>query len=241
MMSKRTKDNLRDFLKVKNSTETTADLYFYGDIVSDWWGAWADEDQYPDSVKNFLSEHKGKSLNIYVNSGGGSVFAGLAIYNMLKRHEGFKTVYIDGLAASIASVIALAGDKVVMPKSSMLMIHKPWSWTSGNANDFRKLADDLDEIEKCILAVYEDNLKEGVDMAVIKEMVDAETWLTGEEAENYFNVNMGEEQQIVACASDYFEKYFNTPNCFKEKHKSKNLKNKLEEEKNKLLIEIDLI
>lgn len=105
---KNRKDNLKDFLQIKNQTDTSADLYFYGDIVSSWWGAWEDTDQYPDKVKNFLDEAKGKDLNIYVNSGGGSVFAGMAIYNMIKRHQGNKTVYIDGLAGSIASVIALA-------------------------------------------------------------------------------------------------------------------------------------
>ena len=73
-------------LEIKNMTDTTADLYFYGDIVSDWWGAWQNEDQYPDAIKNFLSNAEGKDLNVYVNSGGGSVFAGMAIYNMIKRH-----------------------------------------------------------------------------------------------------------------------------------------------------------
>lgn len=238
-MSKRIRDNLKEFLQVKNSTETTADLYFYGDIVSDWWGAWGEEDQYPDAVKNFLNNHKDKDLNIYINSGGGSVFAGLAIYNMLKRHNGQKIVYVDGLAASIASIIALAGDKVVMPKSSMLMIHKPWSYTSGNATDFRKLADDLDEIEKCILAVYEENLKEGVEIETIQDLVNAETWLTGEEAEKYFNVEIGEEKQVAACASDYFEKYTHTPKDLLKPQVEP--KNGIEEQKNKLMMEIDLI
>jgi ATP-dependent Clp endopeptidase proteolytic subunit ClpP len=237
-MSKKNQENLKAFLQVKNATETSADLYFYGDIVSSWWGAWEDEDQYPDAVKNFLTEHKGKDLNIYMNSGGGSVFAGLAIYNMIKRHEGNKTVYIDGLAASIASVIALAGDKVVMPKAAMFMIHSPWSWGSGNAKDFRKLANDLDEIEKCILAVYEENLKDGVSMDTIKELVDAETWLTAEETQKYFNVEFGEEKQAVACVSEYLDKYVNTP---KGLLKSKKIENNEElEEKNKLLVEIDL-
>ena len=103
---------LKKLFTFKNETATSADLYFYGDIVSDWWGAWQDEDQYPDAVKNFLAEHQGKDLNIYINSGGGSVFAGIAIYNMLKRHQGKKTVYVDALAGSIASVIAFAGDKI---------------------------------------------------------------------------------------------------------------------------------
>ena len=66
-------------LEIKNQTDTSADLFFYGDIVSDWWGAWQDEDQYPDAIKNFLNEQQGKDLNVYINSGGGSVFAGIAI------------------------------------------------------------------------------------------------------------------------------------------------------------------
>lgn len=245
-MSKKFKDNLTSFLQVKNSTDTSADIYFYGDIVSDWWGAWSNEDQYPDAVKNFLADHKGKQLNIYINSGGGSVFAGLAIYNMLKRHTGFKTVYVDGLAASIASVIALAGDKVVMPKTSMMMIHKPWSWTSGNSTDFRKLADDLDEIEKCILAVYEENLKEGIEMQTVINLVDAETWLTGEETANYFEIEFGEEKDVVACSSDFYEKYKNTPKRLTKEDDPEgpqgiNADTILEEEKNKLLLEIDCI
>lgn len=233
------KDNLKDLLQVKNQTSTTADLYFYGDIVSSWWGAWDDTDQYPESIKNFLDEHKNKDLNIYINSGGGSVFAGLAIYNMLKRHEGQKTVYIDGLAASIASVIALAGDKVIIPNTASFMIHKPWGWASGNANDFRKMANDLDSIEKCILNVYEENLKDGVSIDTIKQMVDEETWLTGEEACNYFNVELGVEKNIVACSSEYFNSYKHVPNKFKDKESKENIKNKNEIEK--LRLELQLI
>lgn len=236
---KKVKDNLKEILQVKNQTSTSADLYFYGDIVSSWWGAWDDTDQYPESIKNFLDEHKGKDLNIYVNSGGGSVFAGLAIYNMLKRHEGQKIVYVDGLAASIASVIALVGDKVVIPNTASFMIHKPWGWTSGNANDFRKMANDLDSIEKCILNVYEENLKEGVSIDTIKQMVEEETWLTGEEACNFFNVELGEEKSIVACSSEYFDSYKHLPSKFKNS-KIKQIKND-KEEIEKLRLELQLI
>ena len=142
-------ENLNQFLEVKNVTESTADLYFYGDIVSSWWGAWDDTDQYPESVKKCMDKAKGKDLNIYINSGGGSVFAGMTIYNMIKRHEGNTTVYIDGLAGSIASVIALAGDRVVMRTGSTFMIHKPLFalWGGYNADDFRKMAQDLDVIQ----------------------------------------------------------------------------------------------
>ena len=156
------KSNINDFLAIRNSTETTADLYFYGDIVDSWLGAWDDADQYPDSIKNFLDLAKGKDINIYVNSGGGSVFSGMAIYNMLKRHNGYKTVYIDGLAGSIASVIALAGDKVVMPSNAYMMVHKPWCGLNGNATELRDMANTLDKIEEGILNVYKENLADGM-------------------------------------------------------------------------------
>lgn len=198
-LKKRTpQDNLKQFLTVKNETLTSADLYFYGDIVSDWWGAWTDADQYPEAIRDFLKEQDGKALNIYINSGGGSVFAGLAIYNMLLRHKGFKTVYVDGMAASIASVIALAGDRVIIPKNAFIMIHKPWSWCDGNATDFRKMADDLDAIETGIINVYRDHIAEGVDIADIQRMVDEETWLNGEEAAKYFNIEIGAAKEYAA-------------------------------------------
>jgi ATP-dependent Clp endopeptidase proteolytic subunit ClpP len=237
---KNKKDNLKDFLQIKNSTETSADLYFYGDIVSSYWGAWDDTDQYPESVKSFLDEAKGKDLNIYVNSGGGSVFSGMAIYNMLKRHQGFKTVHVDGLAASISSVIALAGDKVIIPSNAYLMIHKPWSGVQGNSNDLREQADVLDKIEEGILNVYAENLKEGIDVETIKEMVNAETWLTGEEASNYFNIEVSESVDAVALASEYLNKFTEIPKELKvEDSVDKEVENKNEIEK--LLLELELM
>ncbi|MGN1097751.1 MAG: head maturation protease, ClpP-related [Clostridia bacterium] len=199
----RTKDNLKEFLAVKNSTFSTADLYFYGDIVSSWWGAWNDADQYPEAVRDFLDGCEGKSLNIYINSGGGNVFAGIAIYNMLKRHKGFKTVYVDGLAASIASVIALAGDRIVIPSNAFLMIHKPYSnLDAANADECRKMAADLDIIETGIMNIYREHLRPGVDAEEIRNMVNAETWLNGEEAAKYFDVEVSEAKEFAAYGGD---------------------------------------
>ena len=240
------KNNLKNFLQIKNSTETTCDLYFYGDIVDSWWGAWDDTDQYPESIKNFLDEAKGKDINIYINSGGGSVFAGMAIYNMLKRHQGYKTVHVDGLAGSIASVIALAGDKVIIPSNAYMMIHKPLCGLYGNSTELREMADTLDKIEEGILNIYKENLAENADIEVVKAMVNAETWLTGDEAAKYFNVNVSESVDAVACTSDYFNKYNKVP---------KNLSNALKKEveipkdsiqenaleKDMLLMELELI
>lgn len=215
-----------DFLRVKNSTETSADLFIYGDIVGNYDQKWSDSDTAPEDIKRVLDEIDGKDLNIYINSGGGSVFGGLAIYNMLKRSKGFKTVHIDGLAGSIASIIAFAGDKIVIPSNSFLMIHRAWTIGQGNSNDFRKLADDLERIDEGILNVYKENLRDGVALETIKEMVDQETWLTGEQAKQFFNVETTDSLEMVACTSDFFKNYKEVPNEL--------VKNEKEETKNEL-------
>lgn len=200
------------FMQVKNQTETTADLYFYGDIVNDsWLSEWYPDDKCPSDVKAVLDEVQGKDLNIYVNSGGGSVFGGMAIYNMLKRFNGTKTVYVDGLAGSIASVIALAGDKVVIPSTAYMMIHKPWAGAMGNADDMRKMADSLDRIQEGIINVYKENLKDGVDINTIVDMVNAETWLTGDQAAQYFNIEVSETDAVNYADIKAFN-YKNVPN-----------------------------
>lgn len=168
----------------------------YGDISSSTW--WGDEV----TPSAFAQDLKGLGdisvLNIYINSGGGDVFAGLAIYSMLKRHPAQKNVYIDGLAASIASVIAMAGDTVYMPKNAMLMIHKAWTMAIGNANDLRKLADDMDKIDQSILTTYQD--KTGLEPEKITEMVNAETWLTAEETVTLGFADVIEESKQIAAS-----------------------------------------
>lgn len=211
------------FYEFKNATETSVDLYFYGDIVSDWWGAWQEEDQYPDAIKNFLAEANGRDLNIYINSGGGSVFAGIAIYNMLKRYQGKKRCFVDALAGSIASLFPFVdSEKPTIPKNAYLMIHKPWCGCEGNANDLRKMADTLEAIEAGIWSIYEEHLAEGVTIEEIKELMEKESWLSGEQAVQYFNVNVGEENMAVAAVQDYTKLYcHNTPGNLKEKTQQK--------------------
>ena len=201
------------FYEFKNATETSVDLYFYGDIVSDWWGAWQEEDQYPDAIKNFLAAAEGRDLNIYINSGGGSVFAGIAIYNMLKRYQGKKHCFVDALAGSIASLLPFVdSDRPTIPKNAYLMIHKPWCECEGNALELRKMADTLESIEAGIWSIYEDNLAEGVEIDTIKELMEAETWLSGEDAAKYFNIAVGEENNAVAAVGDYTNEHCrNTP------------------------------
>lgn len=196
---------------MKNLTDTSADLYVYGEIVDNTDFKWDEADVMPDDVLNVLNSDKLNELNIYVNSPGGSVFAGLAIYNILSRNKAKKTVYIDGLAASMASAIALVGDTVYIPSNAFMMIHKPLTIAIGNASDFRKLAEDLDTIESGLTKIYEDNLQEGIQMATIEQMMEDETWLNGEEAARYFNVEVIESKNIAACTGDILDEYDKTP------------------------------
>lgn len=186
------------FRAKKDTGTEEGELLLYGDISSSTW--WGDEVT-PKQFKQDLDALGDIStLNIYINSGGGDVFAGQAIYSMLKRHKATKKVYVDGLAASIASVIAMAGDVVYMPQNAMMMIHKAWTFGIGNANDFRKLADDMDKIDESILVTYE--TKTGLEKDKIIEMVNAETWMTAEDAVALgFADEIEESKQLAASMS----------------------------------------
>lgn len=209
--------NRKPNFEIKNLTDTNAELYIYSDVVGDEIeGWWYGSDVYPTAIKQFLDTVKGKSLDVYVNSNGGSVFAGLAIYNMLDRHiqdGNTVTVHVDGLAASIASVIAMIGCKsggLYCPENSFLMVHRAWCGTQGNAEDLRQMADTLDKIDASILSIYQNSLKDGVSIETIQELVNAETWLTGKDAAQYFNITSTQSIEAVACASDIVHK--NMPN-----------------------------
>ena len=214
-------------VKLKNGTITfkaqdnsdSAELTFYGDICMDVYSKWSNTDRCPVDVANLLSNLDNyKSVNIHINSGGGDAFGGIAIYNLLKSYAGHKTVYIDGLAASAASIIAMAGDKIVMPTSAQLMIHSPSACGYGNADDMRKLAEALDNCEESILNVYYENLAAGVNKETIAEMVAAETWLTADKAQQYFK-NIEVERRNISpqnCGSQFYNFYKNAPTPAKD-------------------------
>ncbi len=209
-------------IEIRNETETSADLCFYGDINSESLGEWQKyypEDKAPKDVQDFLDQLDGVSkINVHINSGGGSVFGGIAIYNILKRYDAEITVYVEGLAASIASVIAMAGDKIIIPANAQMMIHKPSSITWGNADDMRKKADILDGCQKVILNTYMQHAKEGVTPEQINALIDAETWKNGGEWQEFFDIEVAEKSNAAACASDYFDRYSNLPEKLKAGH-----------------------
>lgn len=152
-------------------------LTIYGDITS---FPWLESDVSAYNLVEELNALDVDYLDVYINSYGGEVAEGLAIYNALKRHKAEVTTFIDGFACSIASVIAMAGDKRVMYDSSLLMIHNAWTYVSGNADDMRKTADDLDKITSASIAAYMSVVN--ITEEEVKSMLDDETWLKADEA-----------------------------------------------------------
>lgn len=158
--------------------ENNAELMLYGEISdTSWWG----DEVTPKAFKAELDALGDiEQIDIYINSGGGDVFAGEAIYNMLRRHNARKIVHIDGLAASIASIIAMAGDEIVMPENAMLMIHEAWTITGGNKRDLRGMADTLERLDGALCGIYVARTGKAEDE--IMQMMESETWMTAHEA-----------------------------------------------------------
>jgi len=190
---------LKEFWTFKAKSETEGELLLYGNFSSsNWWGNEITPKQFKKDLDDLGDIN---TLNIYINSDGGDVFAGQAIYSMLKRHRAQKIVYIDGLAASMASLVAMVGDLIIMPANAMMMIHLPWTAAIGNANDFRKLADDMDKILESMLVAYRE--KSGLKDEKLIELLDAETWMTAEEAiELGFADEIEQTKQLAASISD---------------------------------------
>lgn len=139
---------------------------------------------YGTSAESFIADVKEyeevDQIHLTINSPGGSVFDGLAIYNFLKSHKAQVNVEVLGIAASSASVIAMAGDTITIPEDGFLMIHSPWSGAVGDADEMRSTADVLDKIQETLINIY--MKKTGLDREAIEDMVNQETWLTGSEA-----------------------------------------------------------
>ena len=164
------------------TVENEAYVNIYGDITS-----WPREELGEVSAvtlsKKLAELGDVSKINVYINSYGGEVAEGLAIYNALRRHKAKVVTYCDGFAASIASVIFMAGDERIMNDSSLLMIHNAWTCGMGNADELRKQADDLDKITQASVVAYmtHSTLTE----AEIKDLMDKETWILPEEALEY--------------------------------------------------------
>ena len=202
-----------------------AEMRIYG-VIGEGWMA----DVTPEDVNRELDELEDiDEIDIMINSPGGGVFAGSAIYNSLKRHKAKKNIYVDGICASIATVVAMAGDTINMGRTSMMMIHNPYSPSiSGGAKELRKKADDLDKLKELSIGAY--LTKVNLTREELIEKMDYETWMTADEAkdfgfishiENDVEPQMYFDKNILMCGKDIsvdVSKFKNLNSFLEKKH-----------------------
>lgn len=174
---------MKKFWKWKNQvvnqgeTETTERILFLNGTIAE--ESWFDDDVTPQLFKEELNQGNG-NITVWINSPGGDCVAAAQIYNMLIDYKGDVTVKIDGIAASAASVIAMAGTNVLMSPVSMLMIHNPMTIAFGNKGEMEKAISMLDEVKESIINAYE--IKTGMSRAKLSHLMDSETWMDAHKA-----------------------------------------------------------
>ena len=223
---------VRKVIKVKNAIDKTT-IFISGDIVDDSWKGWSWGDEvetYPQDIRDLLKDAK-KNVDVIISSGGGDLFAGMAICNLLQRHDGHTKAIIDGLAASAASIIAFGCDEIEIPSNAYLMIHKPMVGIMGNSDDLLKWADTLDELQKGLVETYMSKAVEGKTEEEINNLINKETWLTGKSASEFFNVKI---KDATSVKNDFGKSVLNY------KHTPKELINKTDDEEERKLKEIEI-
>ena len=196
-------------LKIQAKGNKTAEILIYDDIGDDYYGGV--------SAKSFARDLVAlgdlTDIVLRINSAGGNVFDGVAIYNTLARHPAKITVDIDGMALSIASVIAMAGDTIRMADNAMLMIHDPWGFAVGNALQLREQADLMDNIKTNLVGTYAKKTAMAHD--ALSDMMSAETWMTADEALAFGFIDQVTDAKHEKLAAHFDPKRFkNTPKDF---------------------------
>lgn len=185
-------------LEIRSKSASVAELIIYGTIGESPWEEGVSAKQVSEELKKL--DPTVKEIQVRINSFGGSVFDGITIYNRLKQHPAKITVYIDGLAASIASIIALAGDKIIMGEGALYMIHLPWTWATGNRGELENTINRLLDVEEQMISIY--SKKTGKGRTEIKQMLESETWMDSAQAleEGFIDETMIETVPIAASA-----------------------------------------
>ena len=219
---------MENIFRIVNQTETEAEITIYGQIGEPWW--FEDEEDYMglkrfkkimDKIKNV------NSFTIRINSPGGSVFDGIGIYNLIKAHKAStKKIIIDGMAASIASVIALAGTELVMGEGTMIMIHNPATCVCGEAKDMRKAADILDSVRDQIVSIYV--ARTNLEKDKLVQMMEDETWFGAEEA-----IEWGFADSVTSDAENFDAAACANISWIKNAPKQKEIDNKLVAKQNR--------
>lgn len=200
------------FLIEQKADTNALDIYLYDNIdgdKKDWWtGEIIESLTSAKYIQKVLEENKTtQNINVYINSNGGSVKEGLGIYNQLKRHPAQKNIYIDGFACSIASVIAMAGDRVIMGNNALMMIHHASGGCWGNAEEIRKYANDLEVIDKASCSSYLTKASNKLTEEKLTELLDNQTWLNAQQCLEYGLIDeiAGVEDKNITEAQQRFE------------------------------------
>lgn len=192
------------YLAFNRVDDNTTELYVYGDIrkkniIEKWFGL-PTEATDAFTLKDALNAVDTPNLVVRINSYGGSVSEGLAIYSLLSNFKGHVTTVVDGFACSAASIIFMAGDTRVVPEQGLLMIHNAWSYAEGDSNAMKKMAEDLEKITQPSVNIYTSKTK--LSEEEIKEKMDRETWITSKEAFEWgfaTSIERNDAQQSLEC------------------------------------------
>lgn len=201
------KNRAQRTVNVRNQSATKAEIILYAEIGKDWWG----DGSYV-SAKDFSDQLDALSptvneITLRINSAGGDVFDGITIYNRLRQHKAKKIVYIDGLAASIASVIMLAGDEIHIGEGAMVMVHLPWTMTWGNRMDLDNVINRLMDVEEQMLGIY--SRRTGLERSELRAMCEAETYLDADQAIKKGFVDSKVEDSLPIAASLFDREWIN--------------------------------
>lgn len=183
--------------EIKNKSATKAEIVLYGAIGTSWFEDAISAKQFSEELKKL--DATVNEIELRINSPGGDVFDGFAIYNRLKQHPAKVTCYVDGLAASIASLIVLAADEVIMGEGALYMIHLPWTMSYGNRMDFDNTVNRLMDIEEQMISIYSKKTK--MSRGEIRDMLEKETWLDANQAMEMGFVDSKSEDTIPVAAS----------------------------------------
>ncbi len=189
---------IKNALNIRREEENIGRLDISGEVGWDWYGDAWDAGYFLDQLRGLGDVER---LEVHINSPGGSVIDGIAIFNYLVQHPAPVHVYVDGVAASIASVIAMAGDKIFMPTNTLGFIHNPLMYTVGNAEELRKDAETLDTMQAALVSSYMRHFKGSE--AEMQIIMGGETWLTASEmAEKFNNVEVLKQEAKIAATLD---------------------------------------
>jgi ATP-dependent Clp protease, protease subunit len=206
---------LRSTVKpIAKSEGDTGSLYIYEPIGESIWFGGISAKTVATEVDRFAGK---KTLNVYINSEGGDVFEAKAMYNAIGRFDGTVNVHIDGIAASAATLVMLAGDNIIAAQNATLMIHEIWTAVMGNADDFRAMANLLDKENAMLAQMYCSKTGNKCDPEKVKKMMHDETWMNADEAMANGFVNSVDKVEVAVAArtSVMLNAYNKTPNQFK--------------------------